>query len=171
MSIRNEIDEARERLGLSSEQLAEIENGRARALTAEILARFTGGIDTRWWWEHFTLPEATAQFTDGKAFTRITAIVPDPDESVWFVAEDNELPRFPVYETTPAVAQQVIGECYAFEYYLIAKDLGWLLCENHHDLMMGLGRVHDRLLACRARDPGTVPNQDRPPPRRPKHQR
>jgi hypothetical protein len=57
--------------------------------------------------------------------------------------------NFPVYATTLAVAQQVIGECYAFEYYLVAKDLGWLLCANHHDLMMGLGGVHDRLLAGR----------------------
>jgi prophage antirepressor-like protein len=46
--------------------------------------------------------------------------VPDAGEKIWFVAED------------------------------VAKDLGWLLCENHHDLMMGLGGVHDRLLACRA---------------------
>jgi hypothetical protein len=31
-----------------------------------------------------------------------------------------------------------------------AKDLGWLLCENHHDVLMAIGAVHDRLDACRA---------------------
>jgi len=162
MSIREAIEDARRRLGLSVEQLAEIEEKRALTLTAEILARFTGSIDSWWWWEHFTLPAATAHFADGKGFARITAVVPDAGEKIWFVAGDDERPNFPVYETTPAVAQQVIAECYAFEYYLVAKDLGWLLCENHHDLMMGLGDVHDRLLAYRARDPGTVPNQGRP---------
>ena len=147
MSIREEIDEARRRLGLSVGQLAAVEEGRARALTTKILARFTGGIDSWWWWEHFTLPAATAQFDDGKGFARITAVVPDPDERIWFIAEDDQLQPFPVYETTPAIAQSVIGECCAFEYYLIAKDLGWLLCENHHDVLMAIGVVHDRLIA------------------------
>jgi hypothetical protein len=46
-----------------------------------------------------------------------------------------------VYDATPAAAQAVIGECYGFEYYLIAKDLSWLLCENHHDTLIGIGEV------------------------------
>jgi hypothetical protein len=75
-------------------------------------------------------------------------VVTDASERVWFVAEDEQLPYFPVHETTPAIAQEVIGECYAFEYYPIAKDLSWLLCENHHDVLMALGDLHDRLLAC-----------------------
>jgi hypothetical protein len=146
MSIRDEIDDARRRLGLATDQLAEVPEDQARALTSAFLSRFTGGVDARWWWEHFTLPVASARFTDGKGFARIRSIVPDADERVWFVAEDDQLLYFPVYETTPAVAQQVIGECYYFEYYLIAKDLRWLLCENHHDTVMALGDVHDRLV-------------------------
>jgi hypothetical protein len=151
MSIRDEIDDARRQLRLSTEQLAEVEDGRARELTTAFLARFTGGEDVRWWWEYFPMPAAAVHFDDGKGFTRITAIVPDPDERIWFVTEDDQLPYFPVYETTPAIAQQVIGQCYGFEYYLIAKDLGWLLCENHHDTLFATGAVHDRLLAQRPR--------------------
>jgi hypothetical protein len=145
MSIREEIDDARRRLGLSTDQFAEVEDGQARELTAAFLSRFTGGEDVRWWWERFTPPVASARFSDGKGFTRISVVVPDANERVWFVAEDAELPYFPIYETTPALAQQVIGECYGFEYYIIAKDLSWLLCENHHDRLIAVGAVHDRL--------------------------
>src|SRR5262249_9104135 len=113
--------------------------------------------------EHFTLPVATAHFADGKGFMRITAVVPDADEKVWFVAEEDELPHFPVYETTPAIAQAVIGECYAFESYLVSKDLRWLLCENHHDALMAIGAVHDRLIAGR----GGVDRRRSPPCSRP----
>jgi hypothetical protein len=55
------------------------------------------------------------------------------------------LPYFPVYDATPAVVQQIIGECYGFEYYLIAKNLSWLLCENHHDMVIAVGGVRQRL--------------------------
>jgi hypothetical protein len=50
-----------------------------------------------------------------------------------------------VYDATPAVVQQIIGECYGFEYYLIAKNLSWLLCENHHDMVIAVGGVRQRL--------------------------
>lgn len=54
--------------------------------------------------------------------------------------------RAAIYETTPAVAQAVIGECYAFEYYVVARDLGWLVCENHHDVVIAGGApVEERL--------------------------
>ena len=139
MSIRDEIEDARSRLGLSADQLAEVEEIEARALTASFLSHFTGGVDARWWWEHFVEPTSSLRPADGKGFTRISLLVPDPQEKVWFVAEDDELPFYPVYDATPRAAQAVIGECYGFEYYLIAKDLTWLLCENHHDTLIGLG--------------------------------
>jgi hypothetical protein len=145
MSIREEIEDARRRLELSTEEFTEVPEGEARALTGAFLSKFTGGVDSRWWWERFTLPEASHRFEDGKGFTRITALVPDAHEKVWFVAEDDELPYFPVYDATPAIAQRIIAECYGFEYYLIAKDLSWLLCENHHDLVIAAGSVRPRL--------------------------
>jgi hypothetical protein len=145
MSIREEIDEARRRLGLSTDEITEVPEGEARPLTSEFLSHFTGGVDSRWWWERFTLPDAAYRFEDGKGFTHITTLVPDAHERIWFVAEDDQLPYFPVYDATPAVAQRIIGECYGFEYYLIAKDLSWLLCENHHDMVIAVGSVRQRL--------------------------
>ena len=97
MSIREEIDTARRRLGLSTDQFTEVGDGQARELTGTFLLRFTGGEDVRWWWERFASPVASAHVADGKGFTRISAIVPAADEKVWFVAEDDELPYFTVY--------------------------------------------------------------------------
>jgi hypothetical protein len=69
----------------------------------------------------------------------LTTLTPDPNEHVWFVAEDDQLPFYPVFDATPKAAEQVIGQCFGFEYYLIAKDMTWLLCENHHDYLIGVG--------------------------------
>ena len=118
----------------------------SRQLFDRFLRRFTGGVDARWWWEHFTDPVSVWRPEDGHGFERLTLIVPDPGERVWFVAEDDELDHYPVYEATVRSAQLVIGNCYGFEYYLIAKDLSWLLCENHHDTLTAVGDgVRERL--------------------------
>ena len=139
MSIREEIRAAVARLELAPDSFAEVSEEDGRRLFDAFLVRFTGGVDARWWWEHFSLPASTVQFADGKGFTRISQLVPDARQKVWFVAEDDQLPYYPVYEATPAAAERVIGECYAFEYYLISKDLRWLLGENHHDTMFAIG--------------------------------
>jgi hypothetical protein len=147
MSIREEIQEAVTSLALPADEFATVPDAHARALFDSFLAHFTGGVDARWWWEHFVQPTSTLSVADGKAFTRIWALVPDARAKVWFVAEDDQLPFYPVYDATPAAAQSVVGECYGFEYYLIAKDLSWLLCENHHDTLIGIGDVVRRRMA------------------------
>ena len=145
MSVRDEIRAAVASLALRPEQFSEVPEDEARPLFESFLSRFTGGVDRRWWWEHFTLPASTIRFEDGRAFTRLSALVPDAESKVWFVAEDADLAFFPVFDATPAAAQQVIGECYFFEYYLISKDLSWLLCENHHDTMFAVGTAVQRV--------------------------
>ena len=82
--------------------------------------------------------------TDGWKY--LSALVPNPNDSIWFIAEDDELPFYPVYEATPRAIEMLIGECSFFEYYLVAKDMSWLLCENHHDCLIGVGsQVTSRL--------------------------
>ncbi len=54
-------------------------------------------------------------------------------------AENISVPVFPIYETTAEVASTIVGECYCFEYYLIPKDTSWLICENHHNRIIGVG--------------------------------
>jgi hypothetical protein len=149
MSIRVELEVACDRLGITSADFAEVTESEALPLTTEFLHRFTGGKDGRWWWEHFTMPRTSVHFSDGLGFKRISRLVPNVDERVWFVAEDDQLPYFPVYESTPSIIQSLIGECYGFEYYLIAKDFSWLLCETHHNTVVGLGTVRSGLSECR----------------------
>jgi hypothetical protein len=67
-------------------------------------------------------------------------LVPDASEHVWFIVEDDSLPFYPVYDAIPRAISAVIGECYGFEYYIVQRDLEWLLCENHHNRMIGVGK-------------------------------
>jgi hypothetical protein len=149
VSTRAEINAAIQALELPSQTCRALPDAEAKVVFQQALDEFVGGDDRRWWWEAFTRKSVSRRVTDG--WRLLTTLVPEPDGLVWFIAEDTDLPFYPVYEATSVAIEKIIGECFGFEYYVIAKDMSWLLCENHHDLLIGVGEpVMSRLarLAC-----------------------
>ncbi|GAB4060894.1 DUF6756 family protein [Uliginosibacterium sediminicola] len=110
------------------------------------LNRFVSGGDHAWWWESFREPGVFVQFRNGDGWKYLPHIAPNENEKIWFVAEESALPHYPVFETTPRIASEVISQCYAFEYYLIARDLSWLICETHHDVVFAIGPLVEQRL-------------------------
>lgn len=104
-------------------------------LYKDLLNTFVIGGDRRWWWESFSKPSISVKFDNDKAFLEVTEIVPDKSEIVWFIVEDDQAPYYPIFESTPENIVNVIGECFAFEYYIIPKSKHWLLCEDHHNFL------------------------------------
>lgn len=138
-TIKEEIQQAAILLGLSSQDLREVPEEEARKIYNKAISKFVTGGERRWWWEAFSKKSESIKSKDDKGFQKITQIVPDPEEHIWFIAEENHLDFYPVYEASPKAIQQVVGECYGFEYYLISKDFNWLLCEDHHGYFHGIG--------------------------------
>ena len=92
----------------------------------------------RWLWEAFKHPWCAATFADQRAFARVERVVPDANELCRFVVEDDG-DRFLVHDCALRVAVSVIGDCFAFEYYLVDPGLRWLVCENQHDTLFAVG--------------------------------
>jgi hypothetical protein len=150
-TIVAEIERAVATLQLRLEAMRLLDAGQGEVVYFAALRHFVSSEDRRWWWEALRNPGASVAFEAGDGWRRIPSISPNPHEAVWFIAEEDQLPHYPVFETTPQVASEVIGQCYAFEYYLVAKDLSWLLCENHHNVMCAVGpAIEERLLASAA---------------------
>jgi hypothetical protein len=105
----------------------------------DLLNTFVKGGDRRWWWESFSQHSYFVKFPNDKAFLEITKIVPEKSEILWFMVEDDHMPYFPIFEATPEKIEKIIAECFAFEYYIIPKTKNWLLCEDHHDCLHGVG--------------------------------
>jgi len=101
----------------------------------------------RWWWEDFRLPSEAWRSPDSCGYRSIPRVVPDPNDVVWFIVEDDSLARYPVFEGSVSTICAVIGECFAFEYYLVSKAFDWLVCENHHDVIIGVGSPVAELVA------------------------
>ena len=135
-----EIQNAIKSLNLQQSDIRLLDPLVSRPLYFDLLKSFVRGADRRWWWEDFV--NSSESYTAGESigYLSIPELVPDIMEQVWFMVEECDLDHYPIYETTPAIAALVIGECYGYEYYLIAKDRNWLLCENHHNRFIGLGK-------------------------------
>lgn len=137
--ITDEILKAVKKLSLGKADFHQLPCEDAEPLYYDLLNLFVSGGDRRWWWESFSKPSESVHFTNGKGFEIITEIVPNKNEPVWFIAEEDQLPFYPIFECTPELIQKIIGECYSFEYYIIPKSKEWLLCETHHDFIVGIG--------------------------------
>lgn len=139
--VTDEIDKAIEALGLGHDTFRMVSGKESEILINELVENFVEGGDRKWWWEAFKIKPIHRLTSHENPFRLLTSIVPDADDKIWFVVEDDLSPHYPVYEANTRVIADVIGECFAFEYYLIPKDKLWLLCENHHGVLFGLGKV------------------------------
>jgi hypothetical protein len=144
-SVKDEIRTAIEKLRLPPSVFRELQDTEAEIIFHNALRHFVPKGKPRWWWEHFA-SDTGVQFLNGDGWRYIPDMVPDPNEQMWFIAEDSQLPFFPVYETTPALVPSVIAECHGFEFYMIQKDFEWLLCRNHHDFIVGVGHFVEEKL-------------------------
>lgn len=136
--VTDEIGMAIARLSLS-ERVRRLPEEHAARITAELLSSFVVGGDRRWWWEAFREPSASKAFPNDMGFEHIVELVPNRSEKCWFVVEDTHADSYPVYEATPEDVASIVGECFAFEYYIAPKSKRWLICENHHGRIIGVG--------------------------------
>lgn len=145
-SATAEIERAVTTLGLPPEAMRRLPLAESESVYLAALRHFVSSGDRVWWWEDFKSPAVSLELETGDGWRHLENLVPDPDELLWLIAEDEQFPHYPVFETTTSVASKVLGQCYAFEYYLIPKNLGWIVCENHHNVLLGVGaEVEERL--------------------------
>jgi hypothetical protein len=134
-------------VGLGTRTLTGIPSDEAGRLLAAIENRFSRAPGKRWIWEHLSGDSVSRRFEDDRAFARLPAVVPDLAEPLLFLPGSNE-PVAHAYRGTIDAIADVIGECSAFEYLIAPNDLAWLICENHHGVLVAVGEpVATRLRA------------------------
>jgi len=101
-----------------------------------------------WWWENLRKDSISLSFPQDDAWRHLNNII-DKNEKVWFVAgaPKGDRAKLWLFEGTVEFIQQIIGQFHHFEYYLVSKKYEWLLTEDHHGVLTGLGTVKDKLLS------------------------
>ncbi len=136
--VNAEISEAKKILGLKDLDISLLDKKTNEKLYYDLLDYFLKSGDRQWWWEDFS--KECFNFKSNKYhFKQLTSIIPDLDKEVWFMVEDDYEDYYPIYKCNPRIIGDILGECFAFEYYVISKDMNWLICENHHNRLFGIG--------------------------------
>lgn len=139
-SNKHSIAEAMQELGLNKADLREIPYPEAKPILKGIKDTFCTEQNVRWWWTYFrkSLPYYLRE-VDYDGYKLLNKIVPAKDEKVWFVVEEYNPDIFRLYLGTVANIQKVVEESPFFEYYLVACDYSWLICETHHGDLVAVG--------------------------------
>lgn len=100
-----------------------------------------------WLWEHFKIDTFSIS-TEQKPYLYLNKLI-DNSETVWFFVNEtvDEEDKFWFYQGQVKSIQTIIAEaCYIDELYLVSKKYDWLLCINHHDILIATGyRMSDKL--------------------------
>lgn len=136
--VKVEIQNAISILKLTERDIQLLDDAQGEKIYHECVSYFVKSGDRRWWWEDFKFPSFSKSGLE-YSFSYIDKIIPLTEGNVWLIVEDNLEPFYPVYDCNPRVIKDVIGECFGFEYYIINKNKEWLLCENHHNRLIGIG--------------------------------
>jgi hypothetical protein len=135
--VRDNFEEAIKTLNLSSDIVKGLSNEVNQKLYLDLLDHFVIGGDRRWWWEAF---KTSFRFPDyDYPAEHLSEIILDMKKKVWIMIEDDQQPFYPIYDIQASYIPSVLSECFGFEYYVIDKDLEWLICETHHNSLIGVG--------------------------------
>jgi hypothetical protein len=143
--IVDEIEAACRTLALEDADFRRLPELEAKRIYEQVEAHFVGSQGKNGWWGNFRQPAARANFLDQHGYERITQIAPDAARA-YLIPEPGGQGWPPVYACSVRAAQQLLGECYAFEYYLVAEDRQWLIGENKHGVMTAIGEPVERRL-------------------------
>lgn len=137
--VSKEISIAIKTLNYSEEQIKLLDFGSGKKLYYELLEWFVKSGDRRWWWEDFK--QESFDFLEyDKPFEQLIDFIPDLEKNVWLMIEDDQEDFYPIYDCQPLIIGNLIEECFGFEYYVISKSKNWLICENHHNRLIGIGQ-------------------------------
>ncbi len=95
-----------------------------------------------WLWEHFKQDTYSVQIQYNWPFDPLLKLV-EPAEKVWLFLDEtiNEETKFWFYEGTINEILAVLWESsFIDEVYIASKKYEWLLCINHHDVLIATGK-------------------------------
>lgn len=85
-----------------------------------------------WLWNEFRNEIKSSQPAD--VILELTSRL-EPQDCFWFIASD-ESGKYWVAESNGSSIITVLREMYAFEYYILDRKMTWILCENHHGMLI-----------------------------------
>lgn len=134
MSLRDDINEAIK--GLANLKFDFVSLHRYQDILDQVAERFLNrgkrDLNKIWLWNEFRNETGSSQPKD---VISELAVLLEPQTSYWFIASD-ENGKYWVAESNGISIVTVLKEMYGFEYYILDRHMTWILCENHHGMLI-----------------------------------
>ncbi len=134
MSLRDDINEAIK--GLANLKFDFVSLHRYQDILDQVAERFLNrgkrDLNKIWLWNEFRNETGSSQPED---VISELAVLLEPQTSYWFIASD-ENGKYWVAESNGISIVTVLKEMYGFEYYILDRHMTWILCENHHGMLI-----------------------------------
>ena len=134
MSLRDDINEAIK--GLANLKFDFVSLHRYQDILDQVAERFLNrgkrDLNNIWLWNEFRNETGSSQPED---VISELAVLLEPQTSYWFIASD-ENGKYWVAESNGISIVTVLKEMYGFEYYILDRHMTWILCENHHGMLI-----------------------------------
>lgn len=144
--MRDHIAEASRAAGITPDDLAPVRLTQYRQVLGRILDTFTtlGSREKNhlWLWENFKEPRYVIPAEPNHD---LLGSLTNSGQRVWLVVEDwdgnKKDGNYWVFEGRIEAIEAVLKESFFFEYYIVEKNYAWLLCETHHNMLVGVGET------------------------------
>jgi hypothetical protein len=106
-----------------------------KKIASAFLVRGEYNLGTVWLWEYFKEPYTS--FQPESAIVELNGLLNSTEHYFFIASEENG--KYWVMEGDGASIICLIKNSFCFEYYIANKSISWLLCENHHGVMVQIG--------------------------------
>ena len=137
----NQVLQSAAELNLPAAQFRQLGPREWRPVLKQVFDRFatTHVTGVTWLWEFLREPNTSIQFDDALPFVKPLFA---PHTPVWLMVEDTwgkKRGNYWLFESTYGTAVAVLENFHFIEYYLVDRKLDWMLMENHHGYVIGVG--------------------------------
>jgi hypothetical protein len=101
-------------------------------IAERFLSRGRQDLHYGWLWERFRHEISSSHPSD--ALEELERRL-QSEERYWFLASD-QCGKFWVAEATGSGILMTLREMYHFEYYIVDRHMTWLICANHHGMLV-----------------------------------
>lgn len=101
----------------------------------------SSNVNARWIWE--SLRDDYAAIAIDYDHLNLEALI-DPSENIWILLDEtvNEQTKFWIYEGSISAFNKILWEsAWMDEVLIVSKKYEWILILNHHDMMIGTGKM------------------------------
>lgn len=140
-NVRDKINKIKSDFQIADEDFRLVRLTKYQQILHSILNKFTSlkvSQINKWWWDSFL--DQIYYFQPENVFNALPMLF-DEKDSVWFIIEDEskKSEHYWLYEGNIYSIVPVLKELPFGEYYIVSKKLEWILCENHHNILIGCG--------------------------------